>query len=76
MVTANFSARYTAAMLESGGHCPIEAGVLARLADHECRHGRLPFDGTPHCECWPHEGAVVLALTHAVEEQPISRRAA
>ena len=39
-----FSARYTAEMAQCGGRCPIEAGVLGRLADHECRHGRLPFD--------------------------------
>ena len=37
MVAPNFSARYTAAMAECGGRCPIEAGVIGRLADHECR---------------------------------------
>ena len=42
MSQPSFSARYTAAMAECGGRCPIEAGVLGRLADHECRHGRLP----------------------------------
>jgi hypothetical protein len=26
-----------------GGRCPIQAGVLGRLADHECRHVRLPW---------------------------------
>jgi hypothetical protein len=56
MVSPSFSARYTAAMAECGGHGPIEAGVLGRLADHECRHGRLPFDRTPACGCWPQEG--------------------
>ena len=53
MVSPHFSARYTAAMADCGGRCPIEAGVLGRLADHECRHGRLPFDRTPACGCWP-----------------------
>ena len=59
MGSPTFSARYTAAMAECGGRCPIEAGVLGRLADHECRHGRLPVDRTPPCGCWPEEGAVV-----------------
>ena len=36
--------------------------TCGRLADHECEHGRLPFDSTPPCGCWPQEGAVVLAL--------------
>jgi hypothetical protein len=57
-----FSARYAAAMARCGGRCPIEAGVLGRLADHECSHGRLPFDRTPTCGCWPEEGAVLIAL--------------
>jgi hypothetical protein len=72
----SFSARYTAAMAQCGGRCPIEAGVLGRLADHECPHGRLPFDRTRPCGCWTGEGAVVLALTRPVEEQLVSRRAA
>jgi hypothetical protein len=42
MARFSFSARYAAAMAECGGRCPIEAGVIRRLADHECRHGRLP----------------------------------
>ena len=62
MVSPHFSARYTAAMADCGGRCPIEAGVLGRLADHECRHGRLPFDRTPPCGCWAGEGAAVVAL--------------
>ena len=45
-------ARYRAAARDAGG-CPIEAGVLGRLADHECAHGRLPGDRTPRCGCWP-----------------------
>ena len=62
MGSPTFSARYTAAMADCGGRCPIEAGVIGRLADHECRHGRLPFDRTPACGCWAEEGAAVLAL--------------
>jgi len=46
MVSRSFSARYTIATAECGGRCPIEVGVLGRLADHECRHGRLPRDRT------------------------------
>jgi hypothetical protein len=76
MSQPSFSARYTAAMAECGGRCPIEAGVLGRLADHECRHGRLPCDRTPRCGCWPEEGAAVLALSRPVEEPPVGRRAA
>lgn len=38
-----------------GGGCPIEAGFLGRLADHECRCGRLAGDPTPPCGCWPEE---------------------
>jgi hypothetical protein len=72
----SFSARYAAAMAECGGRCPIEAGVLGRLADHECRHGRLPFDSTPPCGCWPEEGAVLLALPRPLEEQLARHRAA
>jgi hypothetical protein len=58
----SYSARYLAAMADCGGRCPIEAGLLGRLADNECRHGRLPFDRTPACGCWPLEGATVLRL--------------
>ena len=52
----SFAERYRAAMRETGG-CPIEAGLLGRLADHECAHGRLPGDRTPKCGCWPQENA-------------------
>ena len=51
MSQLSFSARYAAAMLECGGRCPIEAGVFGRLAEHECGHGRLPFDRTRACGC-------------------------
>jgi hypothetical protein len=76
MSQPSFSARYTAAMAECGGRCPIEAGVLGRLADHECRHGRLPHDRTPPCGCWPEESAVVLALSRPVRRPLTGRRAA
>ena len=56
-------ARQAAAMAECGGHCPIEAAVLGRLADHECRHGRLRYDRTPPCGCWREEGAAVIVLS-------------
>jgi hypothetical protein len=52
MKKTSFCARYNAAIARGGGSCPIEAGTLGRLADHECRHGRLPFDCTLPCGCW------------------------
>ena len=76
MSQLSFSARYAAAMLECGGRCPIEAGVFGRLAEHECGHGRLPFDRTRPCGCCPEEDAVVRALIPPVEAQLVSRRAA
>jgi hypothetical protein len=76
MSQLSFSARYTAAMAECGARCPIEAGVLGRLADHECRHGRLPYDRTAPCGCWPEEGAVVVALSRPLERPLVRRRAA
>lgn len=72
----SFSARYAAAIAQCGWRCPIEAGVLGRLADHECRHGRLPFDPTPACGCWPEEGAAVLALPRRAPAPAPDRRAA
>jgi len=71
-----FSAHYCAATAQAGGICPIEAGLLGRLADHECPHGRLPFDRTPSCGCWPQEGAAVLALPVRPTEDDAKRRAA
>ena len=71
-----FSARYRAAEAQCGGSCPIEAGVLGRLADHECRHGRLPLDRTPSCGCWLQEGAAVLALPARPAERGADKRAA
>ena len=34
---AQLAARYRAAQRLAGGHCPIDAGLICRLADHECR---------------------------------------
>jgi hypothetical protein len=76
MCESSFSARYRAAMAQCGGRCPIEAGVLGRLADRECRHGRLPFDRTPARGCWPQEGAAVLSLRHPRKTPRIGTRAA
>jgi hypothetical protein len=72
----SFSARYALAMAECGGRCRIEAGALGRLADHECRHGRLPFDRTPACGCWPQEGAAVIILQPPRPADAPSREAA
>ena len=71
-----FSVRYTAAMVRGGGPCPIEAGALGRLADHECRHGRLPFDRTAQCGCWPQEGAAVVPLPARLAGPRAGERAA
>jgi hypothetical protein len=76
MRQGSFTSTYRAAMTACGGRCPIEAGVLGRLADHECRHGRLPFDRTLACECWPQEDAAVLALPPPRTAHRPSRRAA
>lgn len=76
MVSRSFSARYTAGMAKCGGGCPIEAGVVGRLADLECAHGRLPYDRTAPCGCWPEEGAAVLALSNPVDDLLAGRRAA
>ena len=65
----SFADCYSAAMREKGC-CPIEAGLLGRLADHECTHGRLPGDRTATCGCWPQENAPVVALTRRVRAQP------
>ena len=62
----------------AGGACPIEAGLLGRLADHECAHGRLPADRTPKCGCWPQETATVIPLrtSATIETAAGERRAA
>ena len=65
-----FSDTYRVATRHASGYCPIEAGLLGRLADHECAHGRLPGDRTAKCGCWPQENAPVIALTRRVRPQP------
>jgi hypothetical protein len=74
----SFADHYRAAMRDAGGYCPIEAGVLGRLADHECHHGRLPGDRTPRCGCWPEETASVIRLHTPTRDaaQSVKRRAA
>ena len=76
MCQDSFRARYAAAMVDCGGRCPMEAGALGRPADHECRHGRLPFDSTPPCGCWAEEGAALLALPDRRIVRRDGRRAA
>ena len=73
-----FADRYRQAMRQAGGACPIESGVLGRLADNECDHGRLPGDRTRKCGCWPPENAPVSALSQRVQPQrpPARRKAA
>lgn len=52
-----FSDAYAAAAAGVGSEgCPIEAGLILRLADNECVHGRLGGDRTPVCGCHPGEG--------------------
>jgi hypothetical protein len=73
----SFAAAYRAAMAFTGGTCPIEAGVIGYLADHECRHGRLPGDAGPPCSCWPDEpGNVVGHPTAAPARSPDITKAA
>ena len=71
-----FPETYRAATRETGGCCPIEAGLLGRLADHECGHGRLPGDRTAKCGCWPQENAPVIAFTQRARPPRAARKAA
>ena len=74
---AQFSARYTAAMAQCGGRCPIEAGVHGRLGRARVSpRTLLAFDRTPTFGCWPEEGAAVLALPRPAQEHRATRRAA
>ena len=50
----SFSDRLALAGVEANAD-PIESGYSGKLADHECRHGRLPGDRTPVCGCWEAE---------------------
>lgn len=72
----SFAAAYRAAMQLTGGACPIEAGVLGYLADHECRHGRYPGDSSPACGCWPEETTGVVAFPSAPAPRPEAAEAA
>jgi hypothetical protein len=45
----SLSVRDAAAMARCGRHCAIEAGVIGRLAYHECSHGPLAFEPAPAC---------------------------
>ena len=72
----SFADRYRAAALQTGGACPIESGVLGRLADNECAHGRLAGDRCAKCGCWPQENAPVIALTQRARPPRARRKAA
>ena len=54
--------RLYARLVARDGSCPIESGVIGRLADNECIHERLPFDRTPACGCFPQEGKAVVPV--------------
>jgi hypothetical protein len=71
----SFAAAYRAAMQLTGA-CPIEAGVLGYLADHECRHGRLPDSASPPCGCWPEETDNVVDFPTASRPRPETAEAA
>ena len=68
-----FAAIYDAGLKATGGACPIEAGVICQLADHECAHERLPGDRTSPCGCWPQEDAAVIALPTRPGQQQAGR---
>ena len=53
----SFRDLYERTRASAGGVDPIEAGLLANLADRECRHGRLSGDPGGPCGCWPQERA-------------------
>ena len=73
----SFADRYRAAALQTGGACPIESGVLGRLADNECAHGRLAGDRSAKCGCWPQEkNAPVIAITQRARPPRAERKAA
>ena len=51
--TRSVAQRYRdAEKLQPLGACPIEAGFLGALVDHECSHGALPGDRFIACRCW------------------------
>ena len=49
----NLAAYYRKASRGLGDGCPIEAGIIGRLADNECPHGNLPTDHRIDCTCFP-----------------------
>ena len=53
------------------GGCPIEAGLMLKLADNECEHGRLPGDRTEPCGCF---GGVELTVLDVFKRAPRRRR--
>lgn len=67
-----FAARYRAANEAAHVRCSIEAGTFGKLADNECKCGRLAGDSTPACGCWPGEEqpvAVVVELWSVREHE-------
>lgn len=38
-----------AAEVPCEGECPTEAGLVGRLSDDDCAHGRPPGDRSPAC---------------------------
>jgi hypothetical protein len=63
-------------MVECGGRCLIEAGVVGKLAHRECRDGRLPYDRTPARGCWRQDGAAAFVLGAARSADGSGREAA
>ncbi len=68
-MSQSFAVRYRAAAEQLRGACPIEAGTLGRLADHECRYGRLAGDRTRSCGCFAAEHGVLYTLPIASREK-------
>jgi hypothetical protein len=58
-IDPTFAEVYRQLLELADGRCPIEAGLLANIADNECRHGRLPGDKGEACGCWPGEPSAV-----------------
>jgi hypothetical protein len=48
---SDFAAKMTA-HTDRYGKCPIEAGLVCNLADHECRHAHLQTDKVRRCLCF------------------------
>lgn len=68
----SYSQMYRALQSKHGG-CPLEAGLMGKLADNECKHGRLDGDNTPPCGCFPWE-AQALTDVLSIASPPIHRR--